>query len=177
MSQRFSLRAKQISAAVVIGLGLGFAGCVSASPELVYDRYHPLLHVTAQGIVFEHRTALETDFSGPIPEKRYDVNREYVTPEQAVERLKEYQVSTENALYVLIEPSFQEENAADRRLLWVLQKNYLNRAGYRHVIFVRATEAEAVAVDAMERSKKPKLEERKSGGKVPRQSSKRIRSY
>ncbi len=175
MSQRFWPRAKSfcLVGAVVIGLG----GCVSTSPELVYDRYHPLLHVTAQGLVFEHRTALETDFSGPIPEKRYDVKREYVTPEQAVDRLKEYKIPTENALYVLIEPSYQEENASDRRLLWVLQKNVLNRAGYRHVIFVRETETEAVAVDSLECDKKPKLEERKSGGKVPRQSSKRVRAY
>ena len=90
-------------------------GCQTDSQTLSYDGTHPLIRFTARGIKFQD---------------------EYVSPAEAVERLKKNKVPTSDTIHVLVDPEY-----TDRHGLWVFQYNYLGSAGYRRVLFVNERKA------------------------------------
>lgn len=99
--------------------GAFVAGCRTAEPRetLSYDAAHPLIRFSNRGILFQER---------------------FVTPDEAVALLEEYEIPKDKTLHILIDGDY-----TDRRAPWVFQHNYLGRAGYRRTILVHARKAES----------------------------------
>lgn len=96
---------------------LGCCGCASEQTVTyeqgrVLDQKKPLIRMTNEGLKFEDKPVL---------------------PEQVVPRLEKLGISKEAEVYIQLDDDFN-----DQRALWVFMHNYLQRAGYKHAIPMRA---------------------------------------
>ena len=96
---------------------LGCGGCASQETVTyeqgrVLNQKKPLIRMTNEGIKFQDKPVL---------------------PEQVVPRLEALGVSKEAEVYIQLDDDFN-----DQRAVWVFMHNYLQRAGYKHAIPMRA---------------------------------------
>lgn len=128
-----------IIAGTVLYMALvGCAGCSTVSTETFkQDRYNPLVSVSEDGIKFQGRPAL---------------------PEEAVKRLQELNIPLTDTVYILVEKGY-DSTPSGRRALWVFQHNYLNRAGYSHVVMIHPLRSES--------GSSKEVDPRLGGGLVP----------
>ncbi|MBR4476866.1 MAG: hypothetical protein IKO87_04950 [Kiritimatiellae bacterium] len=119
-------------AGAILCMGLLAGGCSTVETGVEYSGAHPLIRFSTTGIRFRD---------------------EYVTPEQAVERLEENKIPHDATIHILVDDDF-----TDRRATWVFQHNYLARAGYNHSLLVTKRVAKSEVVkdrkNGVRRSKK-----------------------
>ncbi len=96
---------------------LFFTGCMTNESSLSYNAKKPLITFTNNGLKFQD---------------------EFVTPQQAIEKLQKHQIPKNATLHLLVEADY-----TNKRATWVFQRNYLARAGYTKSILVHATKAES----------------------------------
>ena len=115
---------------------LGCCGCAS-DPVVTYEQGRvldikkPLIRMTNEGLKFEDKPVL---------------------PEQVVPRLEKLGVSKESEVYIQLDDDFN-----DQRAVWVFMHNYLQRAGYKHAIPMRAQRTTVGTADQVS----PVLKEKK----------------
>lgn len=94
---------------------IGLTGCASVPIETVRStKMNPLVHITRGGILYRGKPVL---------------------PEEVAERLEKDKVSKTEALHVLVDPDFTDQQA-----LWVFRHNYLDRAGYTRSIMMNGAQ-------------------------------------
>lgn len=96
---------------------IGCCGCesqqtITYEQGRVLNQKKPLIRMTNEGLKFQDKPVL---------------------PEQVVPRLEALGVSKESEVYVQLDDDFN-----DQRAVWVFMHNYLQRAGYKHAIPMRA---------------------------------------
>ncbi|MGN0855567.1 MAG: branched-chain amino acid transporter permease [Kiritimatiellia bacterium] len=90
---------------------IGLTGCVSVPVETIRStKTHPLIRITSSGILYRGQPVL---------------------PEEVGRRLDKDKVSKTEALHVLVDPDFTDQQA-----LWVFRHNYLDRAGYTRSVMM-----------------------------------------
>ena len=92
-------------------------GCVTSVDPLEFDRNHPCVAITPNGVKFQD---------------------ELVYPQEVPKLLKKHGVPTDSTIYILLDKNYTNERA-----VWVFQHNILGKEGYRRTMLVSERRAKS----------------------------------